>query len=536
MDSKEDLIRRYAKKIYGFAYSKTHHTQDAEDLAQEILAALCAAAAAPDIAYMDAYIYRVCCYTWSKFLRRNKPHWEARNNETAFEVLPAGETVENELAEQELYEALRREVMYLSRTRREILILFYYDNRSGDEIARQLALSPSTVRWHLRRARSELKERLDMNVSQGLYRPVRLNVGHSGWVREYDMNGLCSDILMQNLCYVCYGKAKTVEEMARTLGVAAVYLEDKIEKLLYMDYLEKVGAGRYRTNFFIRDKRFKTAREMFRYKNIPPLALQFYETVRAALPDIRRIGFIGCEAGDEELLWNLLPFFIMMKTAEIDESILAEAHLEHRRPIRKDGTEHWVMASLEDPAPPTCPPDVQEFMEKSGCFGIKTRSADTIRSLQFDLALLGGWREFDGKELEALRRVKTILQTGETPNEYDKSRIAELAGKGFVKVRDGRITMQIPYFTTEQVESLRGLLKESARTHFDDREAKALFLKYAKFIDPYIPAFVDENERRHVATSLDPQAASMYLLVQNGYLHQPDDEQKKRFCTLVWET
>ena len=41
MDFTEKLTEQYAKKIYGFAYSKTGNTHDAEDLSQSILLTLC---------------------------------------------------------------------------------------------------------------------------------------------------------------------------------------------------------------------------------------------------------------------------------------------------------------------------------------------------------------------------------------------------------------------------------------------------------------------------------------------------------------
>jgi len=41
MDLAQSLIKKYAKKIYNFAYSKTRDTYNAEDLSQEIIVQLC---------------------------------------------------------------------------------------------------------------------------------------------------------------------------------------------------------------------------------------------------------------------------------------------------------------------------------------------------------------------------------------------------------------------------------------------------------------------------------------------------------------
>lgn len=77
MDIHEALIRKYAKKIVGFAYSKTHDYHEAQDLSQNIALALCKTDfSANPIADMDGYIYRVCQYTWSNFVRANMPFWK----------------------------------------------------------------------------------------------------------------------------------------------------------------------------------------------------------------------------------------------------------------------------------------------------------------------------------------------------------------------------------------------------------------------------------------------------------------------------
>ncbi len=60
----ESIVLEYVNKIYGFAYSKTKNTHNAEDLSQEILIQLLDKRTSFDrIENMDAYIYRICCYT-----------------------------------------------------------------------------------------------------------------------------------------------------------------------------------------------------------------------------------------------------------------------------------------------------------------------------------------------------------------------------------------------------------------------------------------------------------------------------------------
>lgn len=72
----DSMVQEYAKKIMGFAYSKTHNQQMAEDLSQEILLALGKAFQnQTEIVDMNGFVYTVSCYTWSSYFRQNKKHW-----------------------------------------------------------------------------------------------------------------------------------------------------------------------------------------------------------------------------------------------------------------------------------------------------------------------------------------------------------------------------------------------------------------------------------------------------------------------------
>ncbi len=193
----ETVLIEYVKKIYGFAYDKTHDSNNAEDLAQEILCELAVSMQRErQIACMDAYIYRVCRYTFAKYLQKNKQHWTALIMTDSFDMADDSETPEEALIQSELYARLRREIGYLGYCRREALILFYYEGKSGEEISRQLNLSPATVRWHLSKAKNELKERMEMKEQKGIYRPHKLNIGLSGWENNAVIHMLETDILM----------------------------------------------------------------------------------------------------------------------------------------------------------------------------------------------------------------------------------------------------------------------------------------------------------------------------------------------------
>jgi hypothetical protein len=177
-------------------------------------------------------------------------------------------------------------------------------------------------------------------------------------------------------------------------------------------------------------------------------------------------------------------------------------------------------------------PNLYKFCVNGDGCGIKTRGRGKISSIQFDIKLVGGFREFDSKELLQLKRVKNIISSGEEPNSYDKEIIAELVKKGYVLTRGERIEILIPYFTAEQINMLRNILKSHIETM---KDVEKTFYGYVEHMKKYIPPFIDSNERNHLLTSYSPYYAILWHLMKEGYLMEPTNEEKKRICTMVWE-
>lgn len=533
MKTMEQLYKAYATKIYGFAYKKTGNTHQAEDLSSEILINLCSKDwQQMDIDYMNSYIYKICEYTWSKHLRKNKREWDCLTN-MSFDQLHGDETPESDIIRMESYQHLKQEIVYLSKTRRELLIGYYYEDLSGKELAKAYNLKDATVRWHLFEAKKELKERME-NHTNTIYKPIKLWVGHYGWHNNDTMRTLETDVLLQNVCYICYKKPLSIEEIARTLGVAAVYIEDKIGDMVKMSYMTETR-GRFKTNFMIQDPTYLDAAFRFRFEHSAPFANALYEALINRLDRIRDIGFIGSEMPDNELVWHLLFYTSMSVIGKIDTKIIKDNHLEHGAPMRPDGSKHWVHAGFtydnryinEDDA-------YHEYLTAGTHFGIKTRGDEHFASMQMDLQLFGldHVRNFSTEDLKGLIRVKEIIDQNQSPNTYDKEIIAKLIAGGYVANDSGELSICVPYLNKDQKEQLDKYIDEIGE---DLMSYQSLFLEYTKFIDQYIPKHLDKNERNHYKTSFSPHATLLYLLHKEGQLKTPTENEIKRICTLVWE-
>lgn len=534
MQNKQAVIEEYAKKIYGFSMKKTGNVWDAEDLSQEITLALCTERVwQKEIGYLDAYIYRICKYTWSNFLRRNVRHWRSLENGGLTEAVSDSEP-EAELLQREELRRLRQEVLYLSRLRRRITVLYYYDGKKSREIAELLSIPAATVRWHLAEARNIMKERMEMTETK-LYEPQKLLVGHCGNVRSPVYQDLQNDMLTQNICWACREKALSMEELAQTLGVAAVYLEYKMEQLVDMDYMRKVGGSKYRTGFYIWDDDFQIKTEQFRYARALSLGLPLYQLLKNHLPELRRMEGIPA-AGDNFLLWALLPGLISGIFDRVQEDIRRESGTAEDPPKRSDGSAHWliVRTRFRDRigSRADLPEDFRDYCVHGDVRGVKTREAGRLRSLQYDLMCFHAWREFESWDLLQLEQVYTLLSENRAPGGAEREVIAGLAEKGYVTVEGGQPYIQIPFIKgTALAEQMRRWLPE----YLDLEAVRQVYLEYGRLVDSLLPGDVDPEEQAFLRTDLAPEGAIMYALYQKGYLQAPTAEEQKRLCTLVWE-
>ncbi len=542
MKNNDEIISEYSKKIYGFAYSKTHNYHDAEDLASEIIVQLLSGKIDFDkIDNKNAYIYRICCYTWSNFLRKNKHHWECIGSEEPLEV---AEEAENEYADEELYLRLRNEVMYLGKLRREIMIKYYYENRKIKEIAEILSIPESTVKWHMSETKSVLKERIEMTNEAGIYQPITLNISHNGWVKEYSMCGLVSDKIMQNICYICSKEAHTVEEIARTMGVAAVYLEDKIEKLLYMDYLKELRGGKYITAFYVRDKEYLLEYAYFYLENIAKIALPVFKISQEILPKLKAANAVTGEFSDDFLMYSVAMLVFDALNTMLYQEVNTKMPCDCKRPKRKDGSEHFINASIAPFMEKTLSgKDKEEWSEytKSTGSGKKVFTAHNIQTLQIDIGAFGGERDFWGYDIIALERVISIIENGEEPNEYDKENIALLCQKGYIRVQDGKPVLLIPYLTDISILNAYGKMTLKEIDEKYNTEVSALvdiIVERNKYVNKMLPKHLEENERNYALScnSNFAHARVLYYLYKSSLLYTPSEEEQKRICTLVYKS
>ena len=315
----DELIVKYLPKIYGFAVKKTFSFDEAEELCSDIVAEVYASLlSSSEIYNIDGYVWRISQHVYSKFVSSRKKQEGISINGI---VIPDDTANLDEDAEAELL-LLRREIAFLTQTRRRIVYSFYYENKSISAIAKELDIPQGTVKWHLNKARNDLKEGFIMERKIGRLgiKPIEaINFGHFG---NPGSNGATEYYLKNklnlNIVYSVYHEPKTLLEIAEELGVTPVYIEDSVKELEANGFLVMQAGKRYTT--FVRfnpetysgeedDKRWQKRQEIAQL-----LVREYVPQIRKAIADIEDIYIPG---GNRELFEAAAVFYAITNNCDL---------------------------------------------------------------------------------------------------------------------------------------------------------------------------------------------------------------------------
>ncbi len=246
------LITGYVKKLFGFARQRLNDISEAEEFAAELtLQVYEALLKADEILNPDGYVWRIAKNCYARYISGRKRFTAV----DGIEYLPDDSDFTQQLADSESYGLLRREITYLGRTQREIIVLHYFHDKKVREIAQQLSIPENTVKWHLSCSRKELMNGMDKIRTTGTLgtQPIKLcDMGHSGRSGDKgDTSDFLAKSITQNIAYAAYHQPRTINEIAEELGINPIFVEDEVAVLEEYAFMDKLPNGKYRTNIEI---------------------------------------------------------------------------------------------------------------------------------------------------------------------------------------------------------------------------------------------------------------------------------------------
>lgn len=166
------LVERHHRDLLVYAVALTRSDATARDIVQESFIVAYEKASLFD-ANRDfaTWMRGIVRNKWREWLRKNK-RYDLNDNELArIDADIALWQTQRVHDDNSLFDALERCLDRLPGTLRSVIDSFYYEGRSGEEVADVLQLAPAAVRKRLQRARTLLKQCLDLKSGQPLSLP-----------------------------------------------------------------------------------------------------------------------------------------------------------------------------------------------------------------------------------------------------------------------------------------------------------------------------------------------------------------------------
>lgn len=164
-----DLVRRYEKQVYNFAYRLTNNYDDANDIAQDaFLRVYNAIGSFRGDASFTTWLFRITTNVFLDDRKRARAHphssldeyLELDESAVARQIEDPGPTPEEITEEAERNKILQNAIGNLPEYQRSMVVMYHAQQKSYEEIAEIMDLPIGTVKSRLNRARLALKEKL----------------------------------------------------------------------------------------------------------------------------------------------------------------------------------------------------------------------------------------------------------------------------------------------------------------------------------------------------------------------------------------
>ena len=312
----ESYGQEYMGKIFYYCLRKTGDSHEAEELASDITyQILTALHEGVDVLNFPAWVWQIArnrYALWAKtrhrrgeyesFIDPDDPETENLLTAGGYNTAPS---VADEYAHDEEMAVLRRELAFLGRDYREVVVAYYIEDRSVGDIARALGQPEGTVKSRLFRSRNLLKEGMNMAREFGpkSYKPEEVRFASSGGQASGLPHSAVRRMLPKNILLEASNNPSTAEELSVAVGVAMPYMEEEIAALVDAGLLKEVG-NRYVTNFFIESYDLQVAIRNELIRMTRNWADQYDDLLQQIIPIYRTGCFVPAAMTDGELKWH----------------------------------------------------------------------------------------------------------------------------------------------------------------------------------------------------------------------------------------
>lgn len=451
----DKLIIEYSPKIYGFAVKKAFSLEETEELAAEMVKEVyLSLLEANEVFNVEGYVWRICEHAYAKYVNSAKKH---RGISLDGMELPYYDNYNLGEKDEDL-KKLRQEIGFLSEKRRQIIYSFYYEGKSIQKIAAEENLSEGTVKWHLNKARNDLKENFSMERkvgSLGISPIEAIDFGHNGHPgSKGGPEVYLDDKINLNIVYSVYDSPKTKEGIAEEMGMTPVYLEDRIAFLAKNGFLVETSGKRYTTyvEFAPKERSLEHEEAILKSKiKVADSILKNY--VPKVKEAIKKITDIYIPSGNPELFEATAIFYAIVN--KFDLPIVKNVSPYLIKTL--DGGEYYVTVNLKSEIiDPDFKPILEESTRDYSACGSMTRNAwkyPSVKSWSYDSRFStrkGRWQNNLNTDYDAIYEV---ICGDIEDNKANEEKFKRLRERGFI-TDDGKLNVLVVKKSMEEFDAL----------------------------------------------------------------------------------
>ncbi|MBU3810247.1 MAG: RNA polymerase sigma factor [Candidatus Niameybacter stercoravium] len=315
----EQMIdKNFLDKLYGFAYKRCNNSHEAQDLCSEmILNILKGARKNPAIENFYSFAWTIAHRTYADYCEKRTKQKERFIMEAYNEEVRNLETHSIEEYMEEAGDALqikriKKEIVFLSKIYRDVMIMYYLDEMKISEIASKLGLTETTIKQRLFSARNTIKKEVEKVESRDLsLKPIRIEFVGMGDPVGNNPAEKAERMLSQNLVYLCKDTARSVKELSDLLNVPMPFIEEELEiqcEGVNGEYglLKKLENGKYISNFIMLElEHFREVDKMYEQK-IETIVERMGAYLQRREKDILDFPFFNKQIDRRFITWSLM--------------------------------------------------------------------------------------------------------------------------------------------------------------------------------------------------------------------------------------
>ncbi len=338
----------FLDKIYHFSYHRCNTSFEAEDLCSDIILAVISAIHKQErIENFYAFVWTIARRVYADYSQKRNAERRIFSIENSDLMLASVENEIDELIEeedaQEQISRIFKEIAFLSKAYREVMVMFYIDELKVKDIAARLNINETTVKQRLFSARNSIRKEVEtMSERTYVLKPVKLAFLGTGNPCGNDPRSKAERMFSQNLIYLCKDKPKSAKELSEELCVPMPYIEEELEIQCRGEngqygMLRKLDNGKYAVNIHLVDyDEYDHANKIYE-KHLPEFCNIIKNTLKQNEEKILSFPFLSEQKDLRFILWPLISRTVWDFEERINK-VLAEKYFSDVTPVKRDFT------------------------------------------------------------------------------------------------------------------------------------------------------------------------------------------------------